>query len=120
MAAVFAGLLLLGLVVVPLVLAVWSDHRRNMADTVAARVRAAVRQRRGGESFVTVEVTAPMLGQRGRVVLDAPAGYAWMIERAWSAVVSRVPAGYDLVVSHPDVVSAPTERVIAPTLRRAA
>ncbi len=119
MAAVFAGLLVLAMVVVPLAVSIWSDHRRNTSDTVAARVRAAVRQRLGGESFVTVEVTAPMLGQRGRVVLDAPAGYAWMIERAWSAVVSRVPAGYDLVVSHPDVVSAPTDRVIAPTLRAA-
>jgi hypothetical protein len=35
-------------------------------------------------------------------------------------VVPRVPAGYDLVVSQPDVVSAPSNRVIAPTLRRAA
>jgi hypothetical protein len=120
MVEIFAGLLVVAMVVVPLALAVWSDRRREAADAVAARVRAAVRQRLGGEAFVTVEVTAPWLAQRGRVVLAAPAGYGWMLERAWSAVVPRVPAGYDLVVSEPAVVSAPSNRVIAPTLRRAA
>jgi hypothetical protein len=120
MVAVFAGLLVAAMVVVPLALAVWSDRRREAADRVAAGVRAAVRQRMGGESFVTIQVTAPLLGRRGRVVLAAPAGYGWMLERAWTAVVSRMPAGYDLVVSQPDVISAPSVPAIAPGLRRAA
>lgn len=120
MVAVFAGLLVAAMVVVPLALAVWSDRRREAADRVAAGVRAAVRQRLGGESFVTVEVTTPVLGQRGRVVLAAPTGYGWMVERAWTAVVSRVPAGYDLVVSQPDVISAPRVPASTPSLRRAA
>jgi hypothetical protein len=120
MVAVFAGLLVAAMVVVPLALAVWSDRRREAADRVAAGVRAAVRQRLGGESFVTVQVTAPVLARRGRVVLAAPAGYGWMLERAWTAAASRVPAGFDLVVSQPDVISAPSVPAIVPSLRRAA
>ena len=120
MVTVFAGLLVVAMVVLPLALAVWSDRRRDAADIVAAGVRAAVRQCLGGESFVTIEVTAPALARRGRVVLAAPSGYGWMLERAWSAVVSRVPAGYDLVVSQPDVISAPSVPAAAPSLRRAA
>ena len=120
MGAVFVGLLVVAMVALPLVFAVWCDRRRDAADVVAAGARAAVRQRLGGEAFVTVDVTAPALARRGRVVLAAPAGYGWLLERVWPAVVSRVPAGYDLVVSHPDVVSAPTVPVVAPSLRRAA
>jgi hypothetical protein len=116
----FAGLLVAAMVVVPLAVAVWSDRRREAADRVAAGVRAAVRQRLGGESFVTVQVTTPVLGRRGRVVLAAPAGYGWMLERAWAGAASRVPAGFDLVVSQPDVISAPSVPAIAPSLRRAA
>jgi hypothetical protein len=120
MGTVFVGLLVVAMVALPLAFAVRSDRRRDAADLVAAGARAAVRQRLGGEAFVTVNVTAPGLVRRGRVVLAAPAGYAWMLERVWPAVVSRVPAGYDLVVSQPDVVSAPAVPAAAPSLRRAA
>ena len=118
MVTVFAGLLVVAMVVLPLAVVVWSDRRGDAADIVAAGVRAAVRQCLGGESFVTIKVTA--LARRGRVVLAAPSGYGWMLERAWSAVVSSVPAGYDLVVSQPDVISAPSVPAAAPSLRRAA
>jgi hypothetical protein len=43
-----------------------------------------------------------------------------MVERTWSAVAAGVPAGYDLVVSRPDVVPLPVRPAAAPTLRRAA
>jgi hypothetical protein len=120
MGAVFVGLLVVAMVALPLAFAVWSDRRRDAADLVAAGARSAVRERLGGEAFVTVNVTAPGLVRRGRVVLAAPAGYGWMLERVWPAVISRVPAGYDLVVSQPDVVSAPAVPAAAPSLRRAA
>ena len=119
MGAFLAGLLVLATVVLPLALAVRSDRRRGRADVVAAAVRSAVRQRLGGEAFVTVDVEAPGLAQRGRVVLAAPTGYGWMLERVWTAVAPRVPAGYDLVVSRPDVAEIPTAPAAAP-LRRAA
>ena len=120
MGAVLVGLIVVAMVALPLVLAVRSDRRRDAADQVAASARTAVRQRLGGEAYVTVEVTAPDFTHHGRVVLSAPQGYDWMVERAWPAVASRVPAGYDLVVSRPDVVRTPSAPHAAPTLRRAA
>ncbi|HEU5188723.1 MAG TPA: hypothetical protein VFX14_03450 [Methylomirabilota bacterium] len=120
MGAVLVGLIVIAMVALPLVLAVRSDRRREAADQVAARARSAVRQRLGGEAFVTVDVTAPTFTQHGRVVLTAPTGYDWMVERTWSAVAAGVPAGYDLVVSRPDVVPLPARPAAAPTLRRAA
>src|SRR4030095_12340884 len=97
MGAVLVGLIVVAMVALPLVLAVRSDRRRS-----------AVRQRLGGEAYVTVDVTVPSLAQKGRVVLTAPEGYDWMVERAWTAVASEVPAGYDLVVSRPDVAPLPS------------
>jgi len=120
MGAVLVGLIVVAMVALPLVLAVRSDRRREAGDQVAARARSAVRQRLGGEAYVTVDVTAPSLAQKGRVVLTAPEGYDWMVERAWTAVASEVPAGYDLVVSRPDVAHLPSRPPAAPPLRRAA
>jgi hypothetical protein len=120
MGAILVGLLVLAMVVAPLVFAVWSDRRRERADVVAAAVRSAVRQRLGGEAYVTVEVKTPGLATRGRVVLEAPAGYGWMLERVWTAVAPRVPAGYDLVVSRAESAEAPAVPAASPSLRRAA
>jgi len=91
MGAVLVGLVVIAMVALPLVLAVRSDRRREAADQVAARARSAVRQRLGGEAFVTVDVSAPTLTQHGRVVLTAPTGYDWMVERTWSAVAASMP-----------------------------
>jgi len=120
MGAILVGLLVLAMVAVPLMLAVRSDRRRERADVVAAAVRSAVRQRLGGDAFVTVNVEAPGFATRGRVVLEAPTGYGWMLERVWTAVASRVPVGYDLVVSRADGAEAPAVPAAAPSLRRAA
>jgi hypothetical protein len=120
MAAILVGLFVLAIVAVPLALSVRSDRRRERADVVAAAVRSAVRQRLGGDSFVTVEVQAPSFARRGRVMLAAPTGYGWMLERVWTAAAPRVPVGYDLVVSRPDAGVAPKAPAVAPSLRRAA
>jgi len=120
MAAIFAGLLVLAVVTGPLVFALWLDRRREQADIVAAGARAAVRQRLEGDAFVTVDVTAPMAWAPGRVVLSAPAGYGWMVERSWAAVAQRVPADYELVVHAPLSPSKPKAPVSSTELRRAA
>ena len=119
MEAIVAGLLVLSVVAVPLALTVWSDRRREQADVVAAAARTAVRQRLEGDAFVTVDVTAPTPWSPGRVILGAPAGYGWMVERSWAAVAQRVPADYELVVHAPN---APKPSVPAANreLRRAA
>jgi hypothetical protein len=120
MGAIFVGLLVLAMVVVPLGLSVWSDRRREQADAVAATARSAVRQRLEGDAFVTVDVTAPTPWALGRVVLAAPAGYGWMVERSWAAVALRVPAGYELVVHAAPSPSKPSVPVANTELRRAA
>jgi hypothetical protein len=120
MEAIFVGLLVLAMVVVPLGLSVWLDRRREQADVIAATVRSAVRHRLEGDAFVTVDVTAPMPWAPGRVVLAAPAGYGWMVERSWTAVAQRVPADYELVV-HAAPSSAKSDLPVGNTeLRRAA
>ena len=120
MAAIFVGLLVLGVVAGPLALALWLDRRREQADIVAAGARAAVRQRLEGDAFVTVDVTAPTPWAAGRVVLGAPAGYGWMVERSWPAVAQRVPADYELVVHAAPSPPRPPAPVSSTELRRAA
>src|SRR4030095_10006969 len=95
MGAVLVGVIVVAMVALPLVLAVRSDRGREAGGP-------------GGGADVTLDVTAPSLAQKGRVVLTAPEGYDWMVERAWTAVASEVPAGYDLVVSRPDVAPLPS------------
>jgi hypothetical protein len=93
-AALVTALLLLG----PLGWRVWADRKRAEADLVAAEVRAATRRRLRGDSYLAVRVTPPGLARAGRVVLSTPAGHGWLVERVWSAVAERVPAGYELVI----------------------
>ena len=120
MVGIFVGLLVLAVVAVPLALSVWLDRRREQADVIAAAARSAVRQRLGGDAFVTVDVTAPTPWALGRVVLATPAGYGWMVERSWAAVAQRVPADYELVV-HAAPSSAERDFPVGNTgLRRAA
>ena len=120
MEATLVGLLVLAMVVVPLAVSVWSDRRREQADVVAAAARSAVRQRLEGDAFVTVDVTAPTPWAVGRVVLAAPAGYGWMVERSWAAVAQRVPADYELVVHAAPISAKPGLSVGDTALRRAA
>jgi hypothetical protein len=120
MEAIAVGLLVLALVAVPLGLTVWSDRRRERADVVAATVRSVVRQRLEGDAFVTVDVTAPTPWALGRVVLAAPAGYGWMVERSWAAVAQRVPADYELVVHAAPSPSKSSVPAVNAELRRAA
>lgn len=86
------------LVVGPLVWRVWLDRRVERALTIRAYVHAAVVRALGGESFVAVTVQAPAPWRRGRIELTAPSDWRFLLEPAWSAVMARVPDGYELVV----------------------
>src|SRR5258705_13112363 len=97
MVGIFVGLLVLAVVPVPWASSVWLDRRREQADVIAAAARSAVRQRLGGDAFVTGDVTAPTPWALGRVVLATPAGYGWVVERSGASVAQRVPADYELV-----------------------
>ncbi len=98
MGAILAGLLVFGLVLGPLVARVIFDRKLQRAAAVAADVRAAVRGRLGGESFVSVQVWPRWLSGRGRVLLSAPSGYEDLIQKVWPVVVKCIPADHDLVV----------------------
>lgn len=107
MEAMFAVVLTSVLVVGPLGWRVWADRKRARADSIVADIRWAVNHRLQGESFLSVQVRPEALWRPGRVVLSAPSGYDWLVERVWPVVVERVPAGYDLVVKleHPGATS---------------
>ncbi len=120
MAAILAGFLAVSLFIVPLIARIVFDRRVDRANRVAADVRAAVRRRLCGESFVTVDVRAPGLWTPGRILLSAPRGYHELIEKVWPTVARSIPAGYELVV-RPARAVAPTPIAAEPAkLSRAA
>lgn len=104
--------MVVGLVVVPLVLRARGDRREARALAVRADVHSAAVRALGGESFLTVHVEAPGWFRRGRVVLNAPADWEWLIEAAWPAIIRHVPRRWDLVVrlDSPARVPAPLPR----------
>jgi len=101
MEAVLALLFIAALTVGPLAVMAARDRRRESADVVAADIRAAVRRRLHGESLLSVQVTPATFRRPGRVVLSTPSGYEYLTEAVWSTVASRLPSGYELVVTRP-------------------
>jgi hypothetical protein len=108
MEAIFAALFMLALFIGPLITRIYADRQGERADALAAELRAAVRRRLGGDSMVSVEVSAANPWRAGRVRLSAPSGYGELIEKVWPAVTRRLPAGYELVVPAPQVTRLPT------------
>ena len=115
MEAILAGLLVLAVFFGPLIARLAFDRRLDRANIVAADVRAAVRHRLGGDSMVSVQVEPAGLWSPGRVLLVAPGGYQDLIEKVWSVVALRVPAGYELVVraSAPRPPAAPASESLS-------
>ena len=111
MEAITAVMLVSALVFGPLGWRVWADRKRAQADSIVAPIRWAVNHRLKGESLLSVQVTPEALWRPGRVILSAPGGYEWLVERVWPVVMERVPAGYDLVVKleHPGATRASWE-----------
>ena len=89
---------LIGLAVTPLVWRVWQDRRTEAALQIQAEVQAAANRALGGESLLTVAVTAPSLRRAGQVRLSAPAGWECLIEAVWPRVMKKLPDHYELVV----------------------
>jgi hypothetical protein len=96
--AVLTAILLATFMLLPLVWRIRADRRQNAADIVRAEVLTAVNRKLGGESMLSVDVVPETLGRPGRIILWAPAGYEDLAETVWRDVVSRAPAGYDLVI----------------------
>ena len=114
---IVTGMLFLG----PVLWRMWLDHRWAEADVVGAEFRAAVNRKLRGESFLAVHVTARSLFRPGRIVLSVPSGYESLIQTAWPVMVSRIPAGYELVLAAGEGHRAASAVApIGPSLRRAA
>ena len=115
MEAILAGLLVFAVFLGPFIARLVFDRRLDRANIVAADVRAAVRRRLGGDSMVSVQVEPAGLWSPGRVLLVAPGGYQDLIEKVWSVVALRVPAGYELVVraSAPRPLAAPAPEALS-------
>jgi hypothetical protein len=121
MMAIFVTIVTAMLFLGPVLWRVRLDQRRAEADVVGAEIRAAANRRLRGESFLSVHVTAPALWRAGRIVLSVPSGHESLVETAWPAIVSRVPAGYELVLGASEARPAVAPNAAdARILRRAA
>ena len=98
LSTVFAIILLVAIVAVPLVWRIRSDRRRDRADALRADIRSAINRRLHGESLLAVEVVPKTLWHPGRIVLRTPAGYEDLTDAVWRDVARRMPFDYDLVV----------------------
>lgn len=119
MVSTLIGALFVGsLVIAPLVWRVRQDRRAERALAIRAYVHAALVRALGGESLVAVNVEPPAAWRPGRVVLSAPAEWAFLLAPAWSAVAEGVPTDYELVIKPATADGAPVLEDLA--LRRAA
>ena len=82
-------------------LLVWREHverRKNAADLVRADVHAGAMKALDGETLLAIDVRYPTVWRHGEVRLATPSGYESLIGQATMAVLSRTPAGYDVVI----------------------
>jgi hypothetical protein len=108
------------LVIGPLAGRVWADRRRARALVLQADLTAAANHVLGGESLLTVHVEPGLRRQAGRVMLDAPTGWGWLVEAVWEAVMARVPEGWEIVVRAAGRAPVPTSGMLAEPLQKAA
>jgi hypothetical protein len=101
MSDLFALLIVIGPVTTMLLWLNHDERRARRADVVLADMRAAANRALGGESFLAISVDPAERWRAGRVHLSVPGGYEWLIQSVWHDVVTRMPAGYELVVHRP-------------------
>jgi hypothetical protein len=86
------------LVLEPLLARAGHDRRQAAALLVRADVHRAVTRALGGESYVSIDVEAPMPWHVGRVILSAPAGWECLIEHVAADALASMPRAYELVL----------------------
>ena len=86
------------LVLGPIAWRVVHDRRKERALAVSADIRLVVNRALGGESLVSVHVEPATVWRSGRVVLSVPADWRRLVQSMWTKVLTRLPAGYELVV----------------------
>jgi len=88
------GVFLLGL----LGWGLWRDRREARALSLRADILHALRRALKGDSLVSVEVRPKTPWRAGRVLLSAPADWAWLLAPLLDTVLGQVPPGYEVVV----------------------
>jgi len=94
----------------PLAWRAWNDRQDARALLVRADVHRAVVRALDGESYVSVNVEPPRFWHPGRVVLDAPAGWEWLLEAAAGEALAHTPTAWELVVKPATPVDLAAER----------
>ena len=82
----------------PIAWRVVHDRREERALAVSADIRLVVNRALGGESLISVQVEPATVWRSGRVVLSVPADWRRLLQSTWSKVLTRLPAGYELVI----------------------
>ena len=95
-----APVLIVGLVVGLLAWRVVRDRAQERALAVRAEVQSAVNRALEGESLLAVRVEPASAFHPGRVVLQTPTGYEWLVHEAWNPVISHAPKDYEVVLRH--------------------
>ena len=119
MAEILGTVLVALLIVAPLAWRNWEEQREDTALAVHARIRARMCQIFHGEPLLSIDVRPALPWRPGRVALSTPAGWEWIIEQAWSALLREVPPGYELVLQ-PRRPEVPGPVPVGTELRRAA
>jgi hypothetical protein len=91
---VLVGLLTIG----PLAWRNFVDRRNEQALVVRARIHARLRRLFRGEPLMAIDVHPVMPWRTGRVVLSTPAGWEFLVEQAWDALLAEVPTDHELVI----------------------
>ena len=121
MTGIIAMLLVSALFAGPLGWRIRRDRDEARSDVIRAEIRAAINQRLGGESVLSVLVHPRSFWRAGRIVLSAPAGYEWLVETVWRDVIEHAPAGYEVVMPTSAFASARSSSAMAgESLARAA
>jgi hypothetical protein len=105
-----ASLIGLTLVVGPLLWRLQRDRRESRALSLRAYVQSLVDRKLGGESFVSVQVIARGVWNRGQVIVSVPGGWDTLVEEVWPVLMARVPRGYELVLRRGE---SPAPRVLS-------
>jgi len=94
-------IVLTALVIGPLALRAWQERQIDRGLAIRADIDAVMRQKLHGESLLAVQVVPEAPWRTGRVEVSVPHGWDPVLAEVSAPILSRVPAGYELVVQHP-------------------
>jgi hypothetical protein len=97
---------LTALVIGPLAWRAWQERQADRGLAIRADIDAVVRAKLRGESLLNVQVVADTPWRAGRVEVSVPRGWDPVLVEVSEPILEHVPAGYELVVQHPETRAA--------------